>query len=106
MQTKLLTIMAILGQVTYINANAATATTAAVKKAAAPAAAKKTAFSIPDGAELSVELLDKCWNNREDLKNQKIIADYLMTKPAISSEYDVAWKTARLVYFIGNFALM
>ena len=130
MKLKLLTMMAILGLVVYENVvavnasdvtaattNATTTTTTTTttdggktkstvtKKVttSATVATKKVAFSIPEDAELSVALLDKCWNNRQDLKNQQIIADYLMTKPAIPNDYETLWKTARLVYFIGNF---
>jgi hypothetical protein len=123
MKTKLLIMMAVLGHATYINvANAdeasattssesptiateatAEATAGVAKKAAAPV--KKAGFSIPEGAELSVALLDKCWDNREDMKNQKVLADYLITKPAIPSDYETAWKLARLVYFVGNFGV-
>ncbi len=62
-------------------------------------------FTIDSDEELSVQLLDNCWNNRENLANQKIIADYLMTKPKIPNNYEIAWKVARLVYFIGNYGI-
>jgi uncharacterized lipoprotein YbaY len=62
-------------------------------------------FSIPDDAVLTVSLLDSCWQNRENLANQKIIADYLLTQPKVPNNYEIAWKTARLVYFIGNYGI-
>lgn len=64
-------------------------------------------FSIESNASLSMELLDKCWDKRENLANQKIIAKYLMSQPKVPSKgldaFEIAWKTARLVYFIGNY---
>ena len=80
------------------------ATTAPVRSASAAATTNK-AFSIDKNAVLSVALLDNCWNNREDTDNQKIIADYLMTKPKVPNDYETAWKLARLVYFIGNYGV-
>lgn len=62
-------------------------------------------FNIPAGAPVTAALMDKCWDNRENLNNQKIIAAYLMTKPAIPSDYEAAWKLSRMVYFIGNFGI-
>lgn len=80
----------------------ATNTTATNAKNVADAGA---GFSIADGAPLTLALLDKCWQNREDLTNQQIIANYLMTQPSIPQDYETAWKTARLVYFIGNYGV-
>ena len=60
-------------------------------------------FSLSATEPLSVKLLDYAWQNRENIDNQKIIATYLTGKPVVSKNYDIAWKTARLVYFIGNF---
>lgn len=54
---------------------------------------------------LTVPLLDSYWANREDTKYQKIIADYLMTLPKVPNDFEAAWKTSRLVYFIGNYGL-
>ncbi len=62
-------------------------------------------FTIADNAPLTLDLLDKCWTNREDTVNQKTIADYLMTQPTLTKNYELAWKTARLVYFIGNYGV-
>jgi tetratricopeptide (TPR) repeat protein len=58
---------------------------------------------IESNTQLSVKFLDECWDARENLNNQKIIADYLMTTPKVPYDYETAWKTARLVYFIGNY---
>lgn len=58
---------------------------------------------IPDDQSLNAEFLDKAWANREDTANQKVIANYLLTKPTIPQNYEAAWKTARLVSFIGNY---
>ena len=52
---------------------------------------------------LTEKLLDDIWSKREDENNQKIIADYLITKPTIPNDYAIAWKVARLVCFIGNY---
>lgn len=62
-------------------------------------------FAIPAGTPLSVTLLDLCWNKRDSLHHQQIIANYLLTKPKLPNEYEIAWKTARLVYYIGNFGI-
>lgn len=62
-------------------------------------------LEISPNASLSKQLVDKLWANREEIKNQEIIANYLETKPSIPNDYEVAWKTARLVYFIGNFGI-
>ena len=60
-------------------------------------------FSIAANSQLTEELLDSCWANRETVANQKIIADYLLTNPAVPNDYAKAWKTARLVSFIGSY---
>ncbi len=60
-------------------------------------------FSLDLKAPLSNKLLDYIWQNREDIDNQKMIAAYLVNKPAVPKNYESSWKTARLVYFIGNF---
>lgn len=62
-----------------------------------------TAFKIAPGSALTIKLVDDAWTKRESLANQKIIADYLSSQPSIPADYETAWKTARLVYFIGNF---
>ncbi len=67
------------------------------------AASYADTLTINNSDPLSVELLDKAWANREDTSNQKIIANYLLTKPALPQNYEAAWKTARLVSFIGNY---
>jgi len=61
------------------------------------------AFSLDPKAPLSIKLLDYMWINRENIDNQKFIAAYLATRPVVSKNYEIAWKTARLVYFIGNY---
>lgn len=61
------------------------------------------AFSLDDNSPLSVKLLDYAWANREVIENQKIIASYLSGRHNIPKSYEIAWKTARLVYFIGNY---
>lgn len=86
-------------------ASGAVATSTIPATAKVAAAPSSTAFSIPANAPLTAQLVDNCWNNREDTTNQKIIADYLMTAPAVPSNYETAWKTARLVYFIGNYGV-
>lgn len=64
-----------------------------------------SSFSLAAGTPLTDDLVDTCWANRENETNQKAIADYLMTKPAVPSDYATSWKTARLVYFIGNYGV-
>jgi tetratricopeptide (TPR) repeat protein len=67
--------------------------------------ASSTSFTLAAGTPLTEDVVDSCWANREDEDNQKIIADYLMTKPQVPDDYAVAWKTARLIYFIGNYGV-
>ncbi len=62
-------------------------------------------FTIESNTVLSSKLMDDAWSMRENLDNQKIIAEYLLTKPQIPQDYDGAWKTARMVYFIGNYGV-
>ena len=64
-----------------------------------------TSVTIAAGTPLTATLLDNLWTNRENEDNQKIIADYLMTKPSVPDDYATSWKTARLVSFIGNFGV-
>lgn len=61
--------------------------------------------TIPSDTKLTVTLLDKLWDNREHKLNQEKIASYLMTEPKIPNDFDIAWRTARIVYFIGNFGI-
>lgn len=68
-------------------------------------AADSTNFSMPLESSLNVKVLDNAWSSRENTGNQKIIADYLNSKPAIPQDYETAWKVARLVYFIGNYGI-
>ncbi len=60
-------------------------------------------FKINPDDALSVQLLDNAWQNRENTDNQKMIANYLLTKPQLPQNYEILWKTARLVSFIGNY---
>lgn len=60
-------------------------------------------FTIPDDSPLTAKLMDQAWSNRQSITNQKNIAAYLMTNPTVPADYDTAWKTARMVYFIGNY---
>lgn len=62
-------------------------------------------LTIPNDAPLTIKLLDNCWDNRENIRNQQLIIDYLQIRPIVPSNYEVAWKTARLVYFIGNYGI-
>lgn len=85
--------------------SAATAASAVPTAAKAKLVPPSTSFAIPANAPLTIQLLDSCWSNREDTTNQKIIGDYLMTAPSVPNSYEAAWKTARLVYFIGNYGV-
>ncbi len=60
-------------------------------------------FTLSESTPLTASVMDYAWANRENLANQKTIADYLQTAPVIPNDYETAWKTARMVYFIGNF---
>lgn len=60
-------------------------------------------LSLDLSTPLSEKLLDEIWSKREDVDNQKKIADYLITKPTIPNNYAIAWKVARLICFIGNY---
>lgn len=71
--------------------------------AATSFAADNNSFSIPATNQLDVKFLDSAWSSRENLTNQKSIANYLLTNPIVPQDYEAAWKTARLVYFIGNY---
>ncbi len=64
-----------------------------------------SSFSLPAGTTLTESVVDLCWANRENEDNQKIIAEYLITKPKVPKDYATSWKTARLVSFIGNFGV-
>ena len=51
--------------------------------------------------------LDRVWQNREKLTNkeQTNIANYYLTASNEPSDYAIAWKTARLIYFLGNYGV-
>lgn len=66
-------------------------------------AADSNSFTTPASNQLDVKFLDSAWSSRENLTNQKQIATYLLTEPTVPQDYEAAWKTARLVYFIGNY---
>jgi tetratricopeptide (TPR) repeat protein len=72
---------------------------------AAFAVSPNNKFTLDQHSALNVKLLDNAWKNRETLANQQIIADYLMTFPVVPNHYEIAWKTARMVYFIGNYGI-
>lgn len=50
----------------------------------------------------TVKILDDCWQNRETTANQDIITKYLEVNPPVASNYDIAWRVARFVSFIGS----
>jgi tetratricopeptide (TPR) repeat protein len=79
------------------------AVAASLLAATAYAGQTPTTFSLPLNTQLTMQIVDYAWSNREDMSNQQVIADYLMTKPQIPEDYEIAWKTARLVSFIGNY---
>lgn len=70
--------------------------------AAASYATTKLTIPAP-GSRLTLDWLNSAWNSREDTNNQIAIANYLLTEPQVSRNYEIAWQTARLVYFIGNY---
>lgn len=51
----------------------------------------------------TVAVLDACWDGRETVANQKVITTYLEAEPKLASDYDINWRVARLVSFIGNY---
>ncbi len=55
--------------------------------------------------KLDLSTINNYWNNRESESVQKDIIQYLTNKPEIIEDYETAWKTARLVYFIGNYGI-
>lgn len=58
---------------------------------------------ITKDSNITLQLLDSCWNKRENKETQNLLAEFLLTVPTIPNDYEISWKTARLVYFIGNF---
>ena len=72
----------------------------------AKATMAKTEFSLTPATVLSAAVLDECWAHRQNKVYQKMIADYLLSEPKLpENNYDVAWRTAQLVSFIGNFGV-
>lgn len=100
-------IVSLLGVVVLNTVNAVPTTTPTAKTSASAAVATPTTpagkFSIPANTPLTAKLMDQAWAAREDDDNQKAIADYLTTYPTVPQDYETAWKTARMVYFIGNY---
>ena len=63
---------------------------------------------VKGGSLLTESGLDNVWKSREKLSDndQALLADYyLNNKPKVPSDYAVAWKTARLIYFLGNYGV-
>ncbi len=63
-------------------------------------------ITIDSNTKLSIKLLNLWWDNREDINNQKILINYFLIKNDTSNlpqNYELLWKTARLIYFIGNY---
>lgn len=73
--------------------------------ASSNAASTSNKFMIESDTVLNAKLMDDAWSVRENTANQKTIAEYLLTKPAIPQDYEGAWKVARMVYFIGNYGV-
>ncbi len=67
------------------------------------AASSVTVCKLDVKTPATVGTLDTCWNERETIANQKIIAQYLEANPTLASDYDINWRVARLVSFIGNY---
>lgn len=57
-------------------------------------------FAYPTAKEL-----DKFWEQRQPTENQKKIIKFLKTTEAVPKDFEVAWRVARLVYFVGNFGI-
>ena len=83
----------------------ATGVSSSAVVASSPGSATASVFKLESGTPLSIKLLDYAWAKRESLASQRIIADYLQTKPEVPQNYECAWKTARLVSFIGNYGI-
>lgn len=54
---------------------------------------------------LKVDSLDQAWQNRETKQEQEIILKLVQSEPEIPQDFEIAWRVARLVYFIGNFGI-
>lgn len=56
---------------------------------------------------LTTAAVDYYWDNRENITCQNNLINYLIKKPVLASDkdYALAWKTARLIYFVGNFGV-
>lgn len=56
--------------------------------------------------QLTVSSLDKIWNERQSYTSQTKILDFIKSEPSlVNSDFDVAWRVSRLVYYSGNFGL-
>ena len=62
-------------------------------------------FAISKDTLLTEKIVDSCWEHRQDEYNQKVIINYLLTKPIVPNDYATAWKTSRLILFIGNYGI-
>jgi tetratricopeptide (TPR) repeat protein len=54
---------------------------------------------------MSVESLDKAWEQRETKEAQEQIYSFVKEQLLVPKDYEIAWRVARLVYFCGNFGL-
>lgn len=55
-------------------------------------------FAYPDSKSL-----DQLWNNRQSTEGQKAILDFIFANEPIPHDFEIGWRVARLVYFVGNF---
>ncbi|MFZ9520414.1 MAG: hypothetical protein ACO3A4_08050 [Silvanigrellaceae bacterium] len=81
---------------------AADAPASAPAQVASPAA---SAASSPQALviETNIKSLDAAWNVRHEVQSK--IVEFLKKKPALSDDFEVSWRIARLSYYGGFFAL-
>lgn len=80
-------------------ADAPASAPAQVASPAAPAASSPQALVI----ETNIKSLDAAWNVRHEVQSK--IVEFLKKKPALSDDFEVSWRIARLSYYGGFFAL-
>jgi tetratricopeptide (TPR) repeat protein len=64
---------------------------------------KSAAIVVTGKIELNSASLDKAWANRESMNGQSDILNFVNEASKVPDNFDVAWRVARLVYYIGNF---
>jgi len=62
-------------------------------------------FASPLHIKPTVQSLDQAWSARTHKESQKEILEFVKTVQEVPNDFDVTWRIARLVYFIGNFGI-